>query len=102
MRGPCRGCASFSWSRNRAQLSSRAQGYGAVSPRQGLAVLQQLLRKATSAPAAVTVNPFDWGLFLAGAVRSAVALCSRLQQMGRPRNAAFEFACTRTSCRSAS
>ncbi|CAL8465605.1 g5141 [Coccomyxa elongata] len=48
------------------------QGYGAVAPAQGLGVLSQLLSQQVTSPAAVTVNPFDWSLFLTG-VRSSQA-----------------------------
>ncbi|BDA51455.1 probable oleandomycin polyketide synthase, modules 5 and 6 [Coccomyxa sp. Obi] len=43
------------------------QGYGAVAPAQGLGALSQVLSHRVTSTAAVTVNPFDWSLFLAGA-----------------------------------
>lgn len=42
------------------------QGYGAVAPAQGLGALSQLLSQRVTSTAAVTVNPFDWPLFLTG------------------------------------
>lgn len=37
-----------------------------MAPAQGLAALSQLLSHQVTSPAAVTVNPFEWTLFLTG------------------------------------